>query len=917
MKKWFKRIVIGTATLALVAVVGAALFLLTFDPNTYARKLEEAVLEKYQRVLTIEGDVELSLFPRIGLTLTGVSLSEPGSEATFASVDRARVAVAIWPLLSNSLVIDNVMVEGFGVNIVRNERGQLNFQDLLDGPADAPAADAPADPKADDAASHAAASGSERVRRSTMQIDIAGLDLRQGEIAFVDQASGTHVKLANLAALAGRVTFRQPFDFSLTGRLEGDAPHTDADLTANAVLMLDPDAMKYAVQKLDVQVTGALGRATAEPLSLRGNLTYDAVERAFRIGSGELAFRGQVETGEGLLEQIESGLSMPAAELDLSSKMLSGASLAARAKGQRAAESFEFALDLPKYALGLDEVRDTAATARFRLFGAGRTLDAQLNLAPIQGEKGVFRSDSLSIDASLEQQGRKVGMALVSPAQFDTGETHLSMPDLTGQAVLEADDASLTIPLDANLQIKGKAEELALDLAAVLEPAPAPAPAPAAESDADGDTAAGDVAAEAAEPAKPAPVIEGPGRTAELKATLKKWSAEPAFDINLKAGRLDLDRLLPFAVAFAAAEAPQPQSEEGADAAGQEAAGQADAAADKTDTEPTAEQPATAPAVTAQDKAAQPEKPRTVYAGKVQLAVQQLIFQGQQIDDISAQATLRPHDLQVSRFGLRAYGSALTGKLSLGGASAEPDQWHLTLQGKGLEMQPLLSHWAGFDYLSGAAELQLDLRGQGLEPAYWLNTLSGKARLRMPDGKLHGIDLGELARLDDLLQRKGVLSAGDGVARLTEFKALDAALTFDSGIGTIDRLTFSHAAVTFRNSSGRLDLPAGTLDLTTTARLNNVSISTGGVKTTVKRLDVPLRISGPWSGLNYQVQWQGLAEGALKGALAPLLQGLLPGSESAAPDAAATPAEPAASASGSARQRVEDLGKALKGLFGK
>lgn len=913
MKKWFKRIVIGTAALALVAVVGAALFLLTFDPNTYARKLEEAVLEKYQRVLTIEGDVELSLFPRIGLTLTGVSLSEPDSEATFASVDRARVAVAIWPLLSNSLVIDNVMVEGFGVNIVRNEQGQLNFQDLLDGPADAQAADAPADPKADDNAAHAATSGSERVRRSTMQIDIAGLDLRQGEIAFADQASGTHVKLANLAALAGRVTFRQPFDFSLTGRLEGDAPHTDADLTANAVLMIDPDAMKYAVQKLDVQVTGALGRATAEPLSLRGNLTYDAVERAFRIGSGELAFRGQVETGEGLLEQIESGVAMPAAEVDLSSGMLSGASLAVRAKGQRAAESFEFALDLPRYALGLNEVQDTAATARFRLFGAGRTLDAQLSLAPVQGEKGVFKSDSLSIDASIEQQGRKVGIALVSPTQFDAAQTHLSMPDLTGQAVLEAEDASLTIPLDANLQVKGKAEELALDLAAVLEPAPAPV----AVAEEDGAAAAtADAPADAPEPARPAPVAEQPGRTAELKATLSKWSAEPAFDVSLKAGRLDLDRLLPFAAAFAAPERPQPVAEENAESAQSEVTDQAGQPADKAAAGPTADQPA--PPATGQDKdASQPERPRAVYAGKVQLAVQQLIIQGQQIDDISAQATLRPDDLQVSRFGLRAYGSALTGKLSLGGARAEPDQWHLTLQGKGLEMQPLLSYWAGFDYLSGAAELQLDLRGQGLEPAYWLNTLSGKARLRMPEGKLHGVDLGELARLDDLLQRKGVLSAGDGVARLTEFKALDAALTFDSGIGTIDRLTFSHAAVTFRNSSGRLDLPAGTLDLTTTARLNNVSISTGGVKTTVRRLDVPLRISGPWSGLNYQVQWQGLAEGALKSALAPLLQGLLPGSEPVAPDTAATSAEPAAPSPGSARQRVEELGKALKGLFGK
>ncbi len=79
MKTWFKRILIGLVVLVLVAVVGLAIFLLTFDPNAYKYKLEELVQERYQRTLTIEGEIELSLFPRIGLSVQGVSLSEPKS----------------------------------------------------------------------------------------------------------------------------------------------------------------------------------------------------------------------------------------------------------------------------------------------------------------------------------------------------------------------------------------------------------------------------------------------------------------------------------------------------------------------------------------------------------------------------------------------------------------------------------------------------------------------------------------------------------------------------------------------------------------------------------------------------------------------------------------------------------------------
>src|SRR5690606_6620401 len=134
MKVGFKRALTGLVALVVMALGALAIFLLTFDPNAYKGKFEEFVYERYQRTLSIEGDIELSLFPRIGLSVQNVSLSNPGDkDDLFASIDSARFAVAIWPLLSNRFVVDHVAISGFKAWIRRDEQGEYNFHDLFEG----------------------------------------------------------------------------------------------------------------------------------------------------------------------------------------------------------------------------------------------------------------------------------------------------------------------------------------------------------------------------------------------------------------------------------------------------------------------------------------------------------------------------------------------------------------------------------------------------------------------------------------------------------------------------------------------------------------------------------------------------------------------------------------------------------------
>jgi len=61
----------------LVVLIGAVLAYIaaTFDPNQYKPKIVQAVKEKTQRTLKLDGDIALSFWPSIGARVGKASLS--------------------------------------------------------------------------------------------------------------------------------------------------------------------------------------------------------------------------------------------------------------------------------------------------------------------------------------------------------------------------------------------------------------------------------------------------------------------------------------------------------------------------------------------------------------------------------------------------------------------------------------------------------------------------------------------------------------------------------------------------------------------------------------------------------------------------------------------------------------------------
>lgn len=248
-----------------------------------------------------------------------------------------------------------------------------------------------------------------------MQIDIAGLDLKDGEVLLQDEMSGMAVAVTKINANTGRVTFNQPFDVRLTARLEGGNPRIDANLTGQALLTLDPSAKRYAAQKLDLRMDGKLPGAEAKSLAMRGNLAFNGQKSALDVAGLEVVFQGDVTDPAARATNVDASVAMPKLSIDPHKSQLQIEKLAVRAKGGVADGPFEFAVDAPALNISPTQATGEALTGRVRISG----LDASFGLNGISGNATELDIKEAKLDSTSKKGERVVKLTFASPLSLN------------------------------------------------------------------------------------------------------------------------------------------------------------------------------------------------------------------------------------------------------------------------------------------------------------------------------------------------------------------------------------------------------------------------------------------------------------------------------------------------------------------
>ena len=368
MNKILKYGLIGTGAVVGIAVAGIAYVAVTFNPNDYKSKIIQAVKDNKQRNLRLDGDIKLSFFPSIGANLSKVSLSEFNSDKEFAAIESARVSLALMPLLSKHVVVDEVTVSGLKATLVKHKDGTTNIDDLLGKDEN----------KKDE---------KKKNDSQLVKFDIASVDIEKTDLSYRDEGTGAQYVIKDLNLKTGRIANGSPSKIALSAGVQANQPKLDISTQLKTTLTFDLNKQHYQLEGLDLQVSGAV-------LDI-SNLKIKA--------SGD-------------------------ASANLATQEFGAQKFSLNATGMKVKDSFDATLDAPQLSLTKNKFSGDKLTLNAKLDGAFGSVVASLSLPGVEGNAQSFKVSALALDLDVKQPEQAFNVKLSSPVSgsFQAQQINLS-----------------------------------------------------------------------------------------------------------------------------------------------------------------------------------------------------------------------------------------------------------------------------------------------------------------------------------------------------------------------------------------------------------------------------------------------------------------------------------------------------------
>lgn len=414
MTKIARRIAIGIAALIAVVLAAAAILAASFDPNDYKPQLVQLVQDKYQRTLTIPGDIKLRFFPRIGADLGQAAISERGGTERFAAVDGARLSLALLPLLSRQFVVGHVRIDGLRADIRRGEDGSTNFEDLIGKDA----------PPAGQAMPPPPAAG------NRIGFDITSVQINDAQIRIDDRQRDRRIALANLDIRTGRIADGVPGTLRLTTDVRADKPDIDAQLAIDSGFAFHLGQGRYQVTDLDARITGRMGGIAGLVATATGDADLSPSTGRFTLDGIRITANGKHEG-----RAVDVKLDMP--RLAVTDEKIAGGKINGEARLVQGARTITATFAAPSFdgspqsfllpAIMLEATaKDAGLDAKAKLTGA---LSGSI-------DKLLLGSTRMSLQLSGSKDGTAINGALSTPfsASFET--MHVDLPNIEGNFTL-------------------------------------------------------------------------------------------------------------------------------------------------------------------------------------------------------------------------------------------------------------------------------------------------------------------------------------------------------------------------------------------------------------------------------------------------------------------------------------------------
>ena len=328
--KTFLKIVAG---LVVLLVISVAVFLYTFDAENYKQEITVLAESATGRPISIEGELDISLYPWIGIKVSGVTVGNtPGfSNQVFATIGQLDVQIKIVPLLQKRLDVEKLVLHAPTVDFEVNAAGENNWSDIT-GTTQSSAAES---------------------KFGLAGLAIGSIDLKDARFTWLDANSGRQFKISKMSLGTQAIEKGQPLPIEFKARVESSQPEWVAAISAKTELVLNRDSAVFDAKGIKLSAKALLPGTEIGKLSLAmvADSTIDLKTQTAKLNNAKLGMLGMVLAGT---FDVENLFSVPVIQGPVKVKKFEAGKLAKHLK-----------IDMPQLA-SAQSLKNIALTAKFK-----------------------------------------------------------------------------------------------------------------------------------------------------------------------------------------------------------------------------------------------------------------------------------------------------------------------------------------------------------------------------------------------------------------------------------------------------------------------------------------------------------------------------------------------------------------------
>jgi len=236
--KIFFNVILSLITLGFTVILVGLIYVINIDPNNHKGWIAEQIKDSSGLVVSFNGDIDLSLYPWLGVTVDQVVVASPPgfSDTPLLQAETMQFRARLIPMLGREYEIDTILVHGARIHLETNAAGEANWQVS--------------------ASENVEATESQSQEPPFNQLVVGGVDIQNAALTFDDRFNSVLYGMDEFTASTGELVYGEPLELFLGFNARASQPALAARVNLTGTAFYDLENQVYELTPLNV--TGTL-----------------------------------------------------------------------------------------------------------------------------------------------------------------------------------------------------------------------------------------------------------------------------------------------------------------------------------------------------------------------------------------------------------------------------------------------------------------------------------------------------------------------------------------------------------------------------------------------------------------------------------------------------------------------------------